>query len=380
MFEYEIYKLKRKYKETISLGELKTTLNRATLLANILLEKAIDDILNTFNTNEHFTKIHTPLFSDDQTKYNKTVEENIRKLLLLAPSKVTSSFVEDIKKEYNLTYHHIKLFKEIMENLTGIRRIYYKGTIAWLYYTNMESLKIKIDFDEENKKFYLVDKDTIKVHDEFQLLNMPQLEKEEIKPGTNNHKSSLFDIYSIDIWQSKYYALKNLIDKLEPLYIEKEILSKKASEQQEKIKLKNNDFFINEEKEYLDISKHFYNPEIIKLYDLSLIDFTNANIAGLDISHNTEVNINFDKIVKDLTNSNINGYNLNKYTLRYFNLTNTDLRNTFATIDIASCIINEEGKMNSGTLFDEDNQFVFHNKELTLNQVQDLGIKIKKLV
>lgn len=34
--------------------------------------------------------------------------------------------------------------------------------------------------------------------------------------------------------------------------------------------------------------------------------------------------------------------------------------------------------MNSGTLFDEENQFVFHSKPLTLKQVKELGIKVYK--
>ncbi|MGN0973393.1 MAG: pentapeptide repeat-containing protein [Bacilli bacterium] len=121
-----------------------------------------------------------------------------------------------------------------------------------------------------------------------------------------------------------------------------------------------------------------YKNQTLEQYDLSNLDFDNKNISGIDISKNPEIRINFDKIVKDLTDSNISGYNLNKYTFRNYNLTNTDLRNTGATIDIASCIINKSGKMGSGTLFDEDNKFIFYDKVLSEEQIKDLNIKIYK--
>lgn len=114
-------------------------------------------------------------------------------------------------------------------------------------------------------------------------------------------------------------------------------------------------------------------------FDLSNIDFDYKNISGLDISKNLNIHINLDKIKKDVSNCNFNGYDLSKETFRNFNITDTDFRNTGATIDIASCIINEEGKMNSGTLFDENNKFVFASKKLTNEDIERLGIKIKKL-
>ncbi|MGN0973392.1 MAG: hypothetical protein ACI4OT_01480 [Bacilli bacterium] len=121
-----------------------------------------------------------------------------------------------------------------------------------------------------------------------------------------------------------------------------------------------------------------YKNQTLEKYNLSNINFDNKNISGIDISKNPEVHINFDKIVKDLTNSNIRGYNLNKYTFRNYNLTNTDLRNTGATIDILSCNINTESKMSSGTLFDENNKFIIGNQKIPGNEIEKYGIKIKK--
>lgn len=40
----------------------------------------------------------------------------------------------------------------------------------------------------------------------------------------------------------------------------------------------------------------------------------------------------------------------------------------------------EEGKMNAGTLFDEENKFVFNNKKVDKETINKLGIKIYKKV
>lgn len=113
-------------------------------------------------------------------------------------------------------------------------------------------------------------------------------------------------------------------------------------------------------------------------YDLKKVDWTNKNIAGIDITHNPEVNINFDKIIKDLSNANISGYNLNEYRFVGWNLSDTNLKNTSATIDLATCMITLEGKMNPGTLFDESNTFMFGQNKLSQDEVKKLGIKIYK--
>lgn len=121
-----------------------------------------------------------------------------------------------------------------------------------------------------------------------------------------------------------------------------------------------------------------YRHRTLEEFDLGAIDFDNKNISGLNISKNPEAHINFDKIEKDLTNCNFNGYNLNKVTLRNFNLTDTDLRNTKATVDLATCVVSVEGKLNSGTLFDEENTFVFGYTKIDRETLNKLNIKIYK--
>lgn len=119
-----------------------------------------------------------------------------------------------------------------------------------------------------------------------------------------------------------------------------------------------------------------YQNRTLEKFDLSAIDFDNRNISGLDISKNPEVHIHFNKIIKDISNCNFNGYDLKKVIFRDFNIQNTDFRNTSATIDLGSCMISYEGKMQTGTLFDEKNKFLFNNKKLTQEEVENLGIKI----
>ncbi len=119
-----------------------------------------------------------------------------------------------------------------------------------------------------------------------------------------------------------------------------------------------------------------YKNRSLENYDLCDVDFDSKNISGLDISHNLEAHINFDKLAKDLIGTNINGYDLKKYKFVGWNLTDTDLRNTKASVDLATCIISQEGKMSSGTLFDEENQFFFFEKPLNIKEVKDFGIKI----
>lgn len=113
-------------------------------------------------------------------------------------------------------------------------------------------------------------------------------------------------------------------------------------------------------------------------YDLKKVDWNHKNISGIDITHNPEVRINFNKIIKDLSDANISGYDLNKYKFIGWNLSDTNLRDTSAVIDLATCMITLEGKMNSGTLFDENNTFVFEQNELSHEDVRNLGIKIYK--
>lgn len=113
-------------------------------------------------------------------------------------------------------------------------------------------------------------------------------------------------------------------------------------------------------------------------YNLRLIDMDNKCLSGINITKNKEANINFDKISKDISSANFRGYSLKDYTLSGFNIIDTDLRNTSATIDLATCNYNLPGKMQSGTLFDEDNKFVRCGTPLSKEELNAFGIKILK--
>ena len=122
-----------------------------------------------------------------------------------------------------------------------------------------------------------------------------------------------------------------------------------------------------------------YKGRSLENYNLTSIDFVDKNISGLDLSHNIgQLHINFDKLVHTLKDTNISGYNLNKFKFQSWNLENADLRDTRASIDILSCMINQPSKMNQGTMFDENNTFYMGKKKLSLKEVENAGIKIYK--
>ena len=122
-----------------------------------------------------------------------------------------------------------------------------------------------------------------------------------------------------------------------------------------------------------------YKGISLEKYNLETIDFVDKNISGLDLSHNIEqLNINFDKLAHTLKDANISGYNLSNFKFQSWNLENADLRNTKASIDLLSCMINQPSKMNQGTMLDEENTFYFGKKKISLKEVENTGIKIYK--
>ena len=122
-----------------------------------------------------------------------------------------------------------------------------------------------------------------------------------------------------------------------------------------------------------------YKGKSLKPYNLEEIHFQGKNISGLDLSQNIDqLHIHFDKLVHDLTNSNISGYDLKKFKFENWNLTNADLRNTGASVDLLNCMVNRSSKMQSGTLFDEENTFYFGKKKLSIEEVEKAGIKVYK--
>lgn len=271
-------------------------------------------------------------------------------------------YVEDIKVLQNDFFETTLALKVNTENRKARKKLQKNKSFS-LKMKNLDTIIEKWNrinwYIEENSKYSKINLlrncSIIIDYDESYLLNKPL-------------SDFLFYFPSISISKKGFY-IKN-ISKYNELVAYMEQLNKSTSSTNE---IPYVSLFDKENKVFLK-----YQNRMLEKYDLSLNDFTDKNISGLDISKNPEVQINFDKLVKDLTDSNINGYNLEKYKFIGWNLTNTDLRNTKATIDLGTCVITEAGKMNQGTLFDEENQFVFHSKSLNLKQVRDLGIKVYK--
>lgn len=122
-----------------------------------------------------------------------------------------------------------------------------------------------------------------------------------------------------------------------------------------------------------------YKQKSLENIDLNYINFNGTNISGIDISDNIgNLTINFDKIQKDLSNANLKGYDSKGYVLHHFDLTNANLEETNLGIDLATCTISVPSKLEKGTQFDENNTFYFGTKELSTEQVKQLGLSINK--
>lgn len=122
-----------------------------------------------------------------------------------------------------------------------------------------------------------------------------------------------------------------------------------------------------------------YANKSLEDYDLSKIDFSNRNLSHMDLSHNIEnLYIDFSNIQKSLCQTNLEGLNMNGVVLRNFDLTDANLKNTSAGIDILTCMISRPEKLKSGTEFDKNNAFYFGDKKLSLEEAENIGIKIYK--
>ena len=122
-----------------------------------------------------------------------------------------------------------------------------------------------------------------------------------------------------------------------------------------------------------------YQNRSLEKYDLSKVDWEHKNISGIDISSNvSNLSIDFDVLEKTLENASVRGYRLDHFCFYDWNLKEADLRDTGASIDLASCKYTLPEKVDHGTLFDEENKFFMGQKSLSLQQVQDLGVKIYK--
>ncbi|MGN0973395.1 MAG: hypothetical protein ACI4OT_01495 [Bacilli bacterium] len=385
----EYKKRLKKYEDGISLEELTKTLESAEKIINILLEKSINDFLLFYNSmfpeEPHILKYSGKYI----WSYSKIISPAIYCTNSDIPYSIYGSFENDnlcdsiqrflgffINKEKYYYYKSLGLETDnfdslihLFNNVQKINAIIYKNKESKIkksyYYINDDVFSYDIEFEFIKDKNYTLNKG-IRIKDEYSFLKLEEIKKEKVQLSIQQAEDNNYLTY--------YFELLEDINEYSYL-LNNEDLSFVTENMNSKILLSNTALF----DKYGKIKEIFLHNNLLEYYDLSNINFDNQNISGLDISHNPEVHINFDKIVKDLTDSSINGYNLNKYTFRSFNLTNTDLRNTCATIDLATCMITLEGKMSSGTIFDEDNKFIFGDKKLTLEQVKDLGIKIKKL-
>lgn len=138
-----------------------------------------------------------------------------------------------------------------------------------------------------------------------------------------------------------------------------------------KIKIRNLVFYSYISDDKKEIDPFFNDPDIIKYCDLSLIDFTNANIEGFDLS-DTNANIILDQLYnRSIKNANLRNINLMRQDLDGILADGADLRgtNVFVSIEKTSII---------GTKFSSSTTFMLETRILTKSEVKELGIQVEK--
>ena len=137
-----------------------------------------------------------------------------------------------------------------------------------------------------------------------------------------------------------------------------------------KVKLRNIAFFSSITEEKKEIDPFFKDPAILKYCDLSLIDFTNADIEGMDLS-NTNASINLKKVYhKSIKNTNLKNINLIGQDLDGIIADNADLRGThvFVSTDKASIV---------DTKFSSSSTFMLGTHILTIEEASNMGLHIE---
>ena len=137
-----------------------------------------------------------------------------------------------------------------------------------------------------------------------------------------------------------------------------------------KIKIRNIAFYSSITEEKKEIDPFFKDPAILKYCDLSLIDFTNADIEGMDLS-NTNASINLKKVYhKSIKNTNLRNVNLIGQDLDGVVADNADLRGTyiFVSTDKASIV---------NTKFSSSSTFMLGTKLLSLEEASNMGLHIE---
>ncbi len=137
-----------------------------------------------------------------------------------------------------------------------------------------------------------------------------------------------------------------------------------------KIKIRNIAFYSNITEEKKEIDPFFKDPAILKYCDLSLIDFTNADIEGMNLS-NTNASIDVKKVYhQSLKNTNLRNVNLIGQDLDGVVADNADLRGTyiFVSTDKASIV---------NTKFSSSSTFMLGTKILSLEEASNMGLHIE---
>ncbi len=138
-----------------------------------------------------------------------------------------------------------------------------------------------------------------------------------------------------------------------------------------KIKIRNTVFYAKVSDVKKEIDPFFHDSDIIKYCDLSLIDFTNADIEGYDLS-NTNAKIDLTKLYnRSIKNTNLRNVSLMRQDLDGILADGADLRgtNVFVSIEKTSII---------GTIFSESTTFMLETQILTADEVRNLGIIVKE--
>ena len=137
-----------------------------------------------------------------------------------------------------------------------------------------------------------------------------------------------------------------------------------------KIKIRNIAFYSSITEEKKEIDPFFKDPAILKYCDLSLIDFTNADIEGMNLS-NTNASIDVKKVYhQSLKNTNLRNVNLIGQDLDGVVADNADLRGTyiFVSTDKASIV---------NTKFSSSSTFMLGTKILSLEEASNMGLHIE---
>lgn len=140
---------------------------------------------------------------------------------------------------------------------------------------------------------------------------------------------------------------------------------------EEKISIPNSLFFSSISDEKKEIDSFFLDQEILVNCSLKKIDFTNADLRGVDLS-NTDAKIVLNRLyLKSIENANLKNVSLLGQDIEGINCNGANLMNTDLTaISIDQCSI-------QGTIFDDTTCFLLGMSVLDNEIVKKMGIDIR---